>query len=151
MAVGKKTGGRDFAPGLATPGPGRPRALREMCGYPDFNRDDLAKITTRLLSMTRGELDLHLGRRTTPNIELVLGAIILRAIEAGDHLRAGFVFHRLLGLGQRRALSKPEQAKNQPTKDLPTTLEELEALEASESAATPTLGIDGDEGDRATA
>ncbi len=95
MAKGKKTGGGPlFGPGNQY---GRPKVPEDIKEGRRLNKSELERIMTKLLNMEPDELKAHLAKRKMPCKEMLIGTIILKAIQGGDHYRTTFLLDRLIG------------------------------------------------------
>lgn len=96
MAIGKKSGGKSFAPGHPG-GPGRPPdppALREAKRLGKLEFEGLA---TKYLRMSRDDLDRALANKQLSGIEGLIVSILVQGVDAGDQARAEWFLNRLLG------------------------------------------------------
>ena len=108
MAKGTKTGGKDFEKGHLG-GPGRPPLPGDIKEAPKLNLDELERVLNRFLYMTRAELQDVVKAPETPLIDALVGSIVARAIQGGDHARLDFILNRLVGRVQEKLeVSTPE-------------------------------------------
>lgn len=97
MAIGKKTGGRDFKPGQSGNPKGKiglPQDLKEIRALrPSFVKNVIAKLSR----MTLGELEAHIDNPYTSMMEITIGKVYLKAFIGGDHMRMNFLLDRSIG------------------------------------------------------
>jgi hypothetical protein len=97
MARGKKTGGRDLKPGETANPNGRPKVPEDIKQLRQLNKDELLKILNKYVYLTKSDLKDALQKEDTPAVEMMVGTIILKAIQSGDHSRLTFILDRLIG------------------------------------------------------
>lgn len=96
MAVGKKTGGKDFTPGNPG-GPGRPPIPDDIKNARRLNRQEVERTVNLFLYMSEAEIDAKLQDKTTVMLEHLVGSIVLRAKRDGDPARMNFLIEQVLG------------------------------------------------------
>jgi len=97
MTLGRKTGGRNFQKGqISNPngGPNMPKEIREAR---KLSQNEFVKIACNLIKSTRSELQYVLDNEETTALELMIGNIIVKAIDDKDHQRAEFLLNRIIG------------------------------------------------------
>lgn len=97
MALGRKTGGRNFQKGqVSNPNGaiGMPKEVREAR---KLTQNEFVKIACNLIKSTRNELQEVLDNQETTALELMIGNIIVKAIDDKDHQRAEFLLNRIIG------------------------------------------------------
>lgn len=93
MALGRKTGGRNFVKGSAIPGPGRPKTPDELKSLRQLTVGELKIMMNKLLQASPEELKSFRGNV----LEMTLASIIHKAILSGDPTRLEFFMQRLWG------------------------------------------------------
>lgn len=94
MATGKKTGGKNFAKG----NPGRPvGSVVVPKAVKDMNRQEVEKLITKYMKMSRPKLAKVAKKLNTPTIDLMIIKIITTAINKGDYTRFSFLLDRTIG------------------------------------------------------
>lgn len=91
----KKTGGKNF--GSDNHKGGRKRLPEELKKLKRISRDEISRIINKLGAMSKDKLTAHLKGLNTPTIELMIGSIIVQAVQKGDYLRAEFLLSRTIG------------------------------------------------------
>jgi hypothetical protein len=97
MAKGRHTGGKLYKVGHKNPGPGRPKLDPEIKEIRKLSQNHFIEIANKYLNMTKRELKQVNDNPETPMKELLIAAIIHRAILMGDPTRYTFLLDRLLG------------------------------------------------------
>lgn len=97
MAKGRKTGGRDFVPGQSGNPAGKPPTPEDVKNARKENTSEVTRILTKHLAMSRDQLAGVVRNPATTSMELLVAGILLKAITAGDHSRAQFIFDRAFG------------------------------------------------------
>jgi hypothetical protein len=97
MALGKKTGGRDFKPGVVTNPNGRPKLPEELKAARALNKQELERLLNEYLSMPIQEIKAKASDPTTPSLHVIVAKIVAEAISKGDQQRLGFLLDRLIG------------------------------------------------------
>ncbi len=97
MAKGKKTGGRNFVPGVVTNPNGRPRIPEDLIGARKVNRAEVERLLNKFLIM--GPLELNEFKRDpkATMLELMIHSIVVKAVNSGDQQRLDFLLNRLIG------------------------------------------------------
>jgi hypothetical protein len=58
---------------------------------------DLKTVVGKFMKMTRDELKSHMERREAPMLDLIIGQIMVKAVQTGDAHRLEFLLNRTLG------------------------------------------------------
>lgn len=96
MAKGKKSGGRDWEPGESgnPKGPAvLPPDIREAR---KLNKQEFERIVNKFLYLTPAEIKAIAEDPKTPAFELMIGAIVAKAVTQADTFRAEFLIARLV-------------------------------------------------------
>lgn len=93
----KKTGGRDFPPGVSGNYKGRPKVPEDLKTARWLNKIELERILNEYAYLPRPELEERLTLPSTPPIELAVGRLWIETIDRGDERRLGFIIDRLVG------------------------------------------------------
>lgn len=108
MARGRKTGGRDFRPGVSGNPGGRKPMSPEMKAVRKLTPSYIQTLISRFLRMSREEFQRYLSFGD-PNIaEIAVSAIIAKAISEGDYMRLDFLLDRVIG----RVIDQPTQMQS---------------------------------------
>lgn len=86
-----------FKPGVSGNPGGRPRLPEDVAEARKLNRVEFDRIANRYLYMSSDEAKAALQRPDCPMIEKIVGTIIIKGIQGGDHARLGFLLDRILG------------------------------------------------------
>jgi hypothetical protein len=97
MAIGKKTGGRDWQKGFAPNPNGRPKVPAEIKQLRQINANETTKILNKFILMQYEELVEFVKAKQGTAIEMLVGTILLSGIKEGDQGRLGFFLDRLIG------------------------------------------------------
>ena len=97
MAKGKKTGGKDFEPGQSGNPSGRPKLPLDLQQARKLNSSEFERLLNKFLYLTKNEILKICQDERTPIIEILIGSIVIKAIENGDQTRLAFILERLLG------------------------------------------------------
>jgi hypothetical protein len=111
MAIGKKTGGKNFKPGNKANPNGRPKVPSDVKEARRLNTNLLTLTFNRLIFMTEAELRLHWENPNTPKFEKIVCKILNQAEVRGDHYRLDFILNRLVG----KVTEKVEHSLPRPT------------------------------------
>ncbi len=96
MAVGKKTGGRNFEKGN-TLGQGRPKVPEDLKQSRSANRENFERILSVYTKKTASEINLALKSSELPILEMIVAKILAVAFNEGDPRRTEFILDRLIG------------------------------------------------------
>ena len=94
MAKGKKTGGKDFAPGH---GVGRPKLPPDLKAAQQLTNARLRELLNGFLYMTPAQLTERLESPEVTMLEGFVGSILQKGVLLGDQARLNFLFDRLVG------------------------------------------------------
>jgi hypothetical protein len=97
MAIGKKTGGRDFKPGQVTNPNGRPRVPPDLKQSRKLNKEKFERTLNKYMHMTAPEIMKVVKSSDTPMLDMIVAKIIGKAFQDGDHRRLEFLLARLIG------------------------------------------------------
>lgn len=121
MAIGKKTGGRNFAPGKSGNPKGRPRLPVDIKGARELNRLELERMLNAYAFKSLAQIKQATKDSSLPIFEGIIAQILLKAHQGGDIWRADFVLNRLIG----RVREAP------PPEELPPPGREVTAVKMS--------------------
>jgi len=100
---------KQFKPGQSGNPGGRPKLPEDVKEARQLNRVEFERIVNRHLWMTKAQLQEAIKDPAAPLIETMVGTLIAKAIQAGDHIRLEFILCRLIGKVQERIeISTPE-------------------------------------------
>jgi hypothetical protein len=95
MAKGKKTGGRDFKPGVSGNPGGAIKLPEDIKQARKLTRVELERILNRFVYMTKQEIiDIARDPKTT-GLELMIASLVSKATNEGDYKRISFILDRL--------------------------------------------------------
>lgn len=97
MAKGRKTGGRDFPPGVSGNPKGGPGLPQDLKNARKLNQVEIERICNRYLYANSEELMLAFADPQLPAIEKIVISILLTALDEADQARIEWVFQRVLG------------------------------------------------------
>lgn len=97
MAIGKKTGGRDFEPGQSGNPNGRPPTPEDIKQARKLNCAEFERIANKYLHMTHAELGAAVKSGNATVLEMMVASIISKAVTKGDQIRLEFLLKRLIG------------------------------------------------------
>lgn len=91
-------GNPKWVKGMKTPNPkGRGAPDPEIIQARAANKDQMTRVLTQFLMLSRADLLIKLRTPGTPAIEMLTAAILLKGIANGDYSRATFLFDRAFG------------------------------------------------------
>jgi hypothetical protein len=96
MAKGRKSGGKDFAPGCA-PGPGRPPLPPELKAVRRLTKAEFETLINKYLWMDLSELEAATKSKALPAAEAYAVSIIASGIKSGNWSGFEWIAQRLLG------------------------------------------------------
>jgi hypothetical protein len=94
---GKKTGGRDFVPGVSGNPAGRPPLPEEIKDARSQSKEKIERALHEIAFKKMDEIKAILDSPHSPAMDMIVAKIIQRAVETGDTLRAGFILDRMIG------------------------------------------------------
>lgn len=97
MAKGFKSGGKNFEKGIVTNPRGRPPLPEEYKKIQKLNADQVKAMIAKFAVMTLDEMRQYLDSGKAPVFEVMIGTIINKCIEEGDHARLNFLLDRTIG------------------------------------------------------
>lgn len=97
MARGKKTGGRNFVPGVVTNPNGRPRIPQDLKLAREAHKHLVESKIYELKQHSKEELKELAKNASTDALTAALATIIVKAIEGGDTQRLNFLLDRTIG------------------------------------------------------
>lgn len=97
MAIGKKTGGRDFKPGTVNNPKGRPKVPEDIKESKKLNQYELELIMNRLLNLKPAELAAEIKSGELSMKEITVANVIQKAAALADHHRLEFILNRIIG------------------------------------------------------
>lgn len=97
MAKGRKTGGRNFQPGIVTNPNGRPKVPDDIKEMRKLDQLELERMMNQFLNITAEQLTLEIKSGKLTNKEMLIATLISKAIVFGDHHRFDFILNRLIG------------------------------------------------------
>lgn len=97
MARGRKTGGRDFRPGIVTNPHGRPRNPPELKDIRKMTRVEVEHKIMELWDKNESEIASLVNLPTTNMRDKTIMRVMLRSIAKGDHLALGFIMDLIFG------------------------------------------------------
>jgi len=96
MARGRKTGGKDFEKGHKG-GPGKPPTPPDIRASRALTREEFERVAYRLLFINQQEFQTIVKNAETPMFDLMMAAVIHKAVVEGDERRMDFLLSRLIG------------------------------------------------------
>lgn len=97
MARGKKSGGKDFTPGISGNPTGRMPLPPELKEVRRLNKTEFERIANKYLWSTIAQITEAMASPEIPAFERVIVSILFKAIDEGDHAKAEWFAMRLLG------------------------------------------------------
>lgn len=97
MAIGKKTGGRNFEPGQTGNPSGSSAIARELGNARKLNQIEVTEMLNRFAQMPVSEIVAHSKNQLNDGLSVLVSTIFIKAINTGDHARLGFILDRLIG------------------------------------------------------
>ncbi|MDZ4660759.1 MAG: DUF5681 domain-containing protein [Pseudomonadota bacterium] len=101
MAIGKKTGGRNFIKGESGNPGGRPALPEDIREARALNRVEFTRILNTYLYLSENDLKARAASNISA-IELIVAKVILAAIKVGDYKRLEFFLEQTLGREESR-------------------------------------------------
>jgi hypothetical protein len=97
MAIGKKTGGRDFKPGQVANPNGRPIVPEEIKELRKLNRSEIEQLISDFMRKPLHELQAMSKNPATTALDRMIASVVEQAVFRGDHKRLNFLLDRLIG------------------------------------------------------
>lgn len=97
MAKGRKTGGKNFQPGVVTNPKGRPRIPDDIRMANELTKNEFIRVVNKYLYLTKEQIQAELKNSETPALNLMIIGLISKAVSEGDQHRLNFLLDRLLG------------------------------------------------------
>ncbi len=137
MTRGRKTGGRDFKPGVSGNPAGRPKTREDLKQVKLLSQDDVSRIMQKMLDMKIIDLDHMVNDPDTPAMELMIAKIMHKAMIEGDQARLDFLFNRVIGkvLDKKEIEVRPVTYRTQVRGDGALIQEVLEAESEEEDGS----------------
>ncbi len=76
---------------------GRPKLPQDVVEARKLNRNEVERILTRHVRMTKTELESAQKDPNTPALENLIVGVLLEGMKSGDHVRLNFLLDRLIG------------------------------------------------------
>lgn len=64
---------------------------------PGLSKEEVDKILAKFGRMSRAEIKDHMADPATPMLELMVGAVVMKAYQHGDQSRLNFILERTIG------------------------------------------------------
>lgn len=110
MAIGKKTGGRNFVPGVVTNPKGRARIPEDLKAIRKLTKPLVEYFINKVALASKEELDEIAKDPLTPALERLMASIMLKGIFEGSPLHASFIMNRTIGtVVEKTQVSLPER------------------------------------------
>lgn len=97
MAIGKKTGGRNFPKGMSGNPGGRPKLPKDVAEAKRVTNNEMILLFNKLMFITDAEIKAVLANPKTPKVERILARVLDKADIHGDHTRLEFLLTRTIG------------------------------------------------------
>lgn len=97
MPKGKKFGGKDWVPGQSGNPKGRAPIPEDLKALKEMSQIEVDRSLHELIHFTFSELEAIRKNQSTSNLKRMLIAVILEAIQKGDHYRLDFLLNRIVG------------------------------------------------------
>lgn len=97
MALGKKTGGRNFKPGVSGNPGGRAKLPPDVAQAKKVTNNQIILILNKLMFAPDREIKAVLLNADTPKFERIVARVLERADQFGDHTRLEFLLTRTIG------------------------------------------------------
>lgn len=96
MAKGRKTGGRNFLPGVVTNPNGRPKKPEDIRILETLTRTQVQHLMLKYLQIPLGEIQF-INKTKLPLLEAILLKLLEKAMLGGDHVRLNWVLEQIFG------------------------------------------------------
>lgn len=97
MAKGKKTGGADFQPGQSGNPGGRPAIPADIKEARKLTQIEFEKLVNKYIWLTQAGFGEAAEDQSISMFERMIGSIVQKACNEGDHQRLNFLLDRLIG------------------------------------------------------
>lgn len=97
MAIGTKTGGRNWAPGQSGNPGGRPNLPEDLKNVKKLTKHEVESLIAKYMRMELAEIDAVIKNPKTKALDGWVCSIIKFGIMKGDPLRLSFLFDRIIG------------------------------------------------------
>jgi hypothetical protein len=97
MAIGKKTGGRNFVKGQSGNPRGRLPIDPELRAVKEMTPSYVRKVISKFMAMNRDELTVVVKDPKTPMFEVTVASILTKSLQTGDYTRLNFLLERSIG------------------------------------------------------
>lgn len=97
MALGRKTGGRDFKPGQSGNPKGRPKLAPEIKAIREADSEEIILLLHEFLSQPYQETLKDYQSRTGTTFEQMVSGLIVRCVDHGDSRALETILDRLVG------------------------------------------------------
>lgn len=97
MAIGKKTGGRNFEPGQSGNPSGSSNLAKKLGNIRKLNQAQVSEILNRFVTMSLEDVVEFANDKSNPSIEILVATILIHGIKGGDPTRLTFLLDRLIG------------------------------------------------------
>lgn len=97
MALGRKTGGRDFKKGETHNPFGRPPVPYEIRELRKHTRAEIELAFSKYMRMNRVQLEAVFQSPLTPALDGMVVAVIANVLKSGDPFRLDFLLNRVIG------------------------------------------------------
>lgn len=97
MALGEKTGGKDFKQGQSGNPKGRPKLPEDVKSCLKLNQVEFVRLANEFLFMSAKQLKEVIDNQEETVFRQILASVLLEAIKNGDYKRLEFFVDRLIG------------------------------------------------------
>lgn len=109
MALGEKTGGKDFKQGQSGNPKGRPKLPEDVKSCLKLNQVEFVRLANEFLFMSAKQLKEVSENHEETVFRQILAAVLLEAITNGDHKRLEFFIDRLIGKSKQTEVDEPQK------------------------------------------
>lgn len=100
-----------FKPGTSGNPSGRPKLPEDIANARKHNSNSVARLLNAFMNMDLDSLKELMNAKTTTNLELMIGRIVIESIKSGDQTRLNFILDRSIG----KVIEKMEIKVPKPT------------------------------------
>ena len=97
IAKGKKTGGKNFKPGVSGNPAGSLPLPEDIKKARKLNQKELERSVNKFLYMNAAEIKESAADKECSMFDRIVGSIITAAVEKSDHTRLEFILNRMIG------------------------------------------------------